>query len=345
MGRIPLQKLFVAVALILLTPSTFGQRVPPKESSAPTIQSSSTLVLVPTLVTAPEGDLVRSLQASDFQLTDNGIDQKVSLENVERQPLSVVVLMQIGGAGSRQFAYYAKLETMLDYMMGSSAHRVALVAFDSQPEFLWDFTSKIEDLNDGFTHPEPGDKGAAIFDAVDYGIGLLKQQPASSRRILILLSQPQDVGSRTHSDEVVQRLGENNITIYSVIFSPEKTWLKDQFTKPRHENPLYQISPNYPLLLHTFDLGTPLGVAIKALQTNAASEIATMSGGESVTFDNQHDLEEQLGVLANHIPSRYALSFKPSREESGFHAIQVRIPTHPELHIAARTIYWSAPKQ
>jgi VWFA-related protein len=336
-----LRKRFVIAVLLLSASSAFGQIVPAQSHPA-TIRTTSTLVLVPTLVSAPAGDVIQSLRASDFNVTDNGVPQKVLLENTERQPLSVVVLMQTGGAASRQFPSYANLGTMLDYMMGSSAHRIALVTFDSQPNAIWDFTSSVKDLEDGFTHPIPGDDGGAIFDAVNYGIDLLKQQPPASRRILILFSQTHDDGSKANAEDVVHRLGENNVTIYSVAFSTEKTWLKDQFTKPRHENAPYQMGPNLSPLLHTFDYGTPLKVALSAMRDNAASEIAAMSGGEFVEFGSQRDLEQQLGILANHIPNRYTLSFRPTSHDAGFHTIEVRIPAHPELQIAARTSYWSA---
>jgi VWFA-related protein len=306
----------------------------------PTIESTTNLVLVPTLVRSPAGDLIDTLQARDFRLTDNGVEQQVTLEQLERQPLAVVVLMQTGGAASRQFGSYAKLATMLDFMMGSSAHRVALLTFDSQPEVITDFTANIDNLKDELSHPQPGDSGAAILDAMSAGIEQLKQQPVRRRRILILFSQPQDDGSSAHVEDVVRQLGENNITLYSVTFSPEKTWLKDQFTKPRHENAPYQLSPNQPLVLHTFDLGTPLGVAIKAMRSNAASTIASLSGGESVAFGGQRDLERQLSVLANHIPNRYMLSFRPTSNQAGFHALEVHVVGHPELQVAARTSYW-----
>ncbi len=331
-------------ALMLMAIPCLAQSIPSeRENRQPDITSTSTLVIVPTLVRSPMGELVTNLGASDFRLTDNGVEQKVSIEEVERQPLAVVVLLQTGGAAPRQFQNYRGVDTMLNYMMGNSQHRIAVVTFDSQPEEIWDFTSNVDDLKDAFTSPGNGDGGAAIVDAVDYGIDLLKQQPASARRIILLFSQPQDDGSKAHAADVVRRLGESNTTIYSITFSPEKTWLKDQFTKPRHGNPPYQLSPNLPPLLFTFDLGTPLGVALKAMREDTAAEVADLSGGEHVRFDDKRDLEHQLSVLANHIPNRYTLSFRPSSNAPGLHTLKVQVVHQSiSLDIAARTSYWSA---
>lgn len=334
--------LYLAPLLLMSSPGLSQSTPVELQNSQPAITSTSTLVIVPTLVLSRTGELVTNLAASDFRLTDNGVEQKVSIEEVERQPLAVVVLLQTGGAGPRQFQNYRGVDTMLDAMMGSSQHQVAVVTFDSQPEDIWDFTRNVDDLKDAFTSPGNGDGKAAIVDAVDYGIDLLQQQPASARRILLLFSQPQDDGSKAHVADVVRRLGESNTTIYSITFSPEKTWLKDQFTKPRHENPPYQLSPNLPPLLHTFDLGTPLGVALKAMREDTAAEVADLSGGEHVRFDDKRSLEQQLSILANHIPNRYTLSFRPSSNDPGLHAIKVQVVHQPvPLDVAARSSYWS----
>jgi hypothetical protein len=97
---------------VLCGPCVRAQTEPPKAPSTLTV--TSTLVVVPTLVRSPDGNLLHTLSAQDFKLLDNGIEQSISIEESERQPVAIVVLLQIGGAGSRQFASYAKLPTMLD---------------------------------------------------------------------------------------------------------------------------------------------------------------------------------------------------------------------------------------
>jgi VWFA-related protein len=343
-SRRPLTLEACVLTLALVLPATAFPQSPASADvpAAPSITTTSTLVIVPALVRDSSGQLLHALHASDFQLTDNGVPQHVSLEDIEHQPLSVVVLLQTGGAAQRQFASYAKLGTMLTYIVGDSPHHVALVTFDSQPEYLWDFTKNIADLEDGFTQPDPGDGGAAILDAVNQGIDLLKQQPPEARRILIVVSQAHDEGSRARAEDIVRSLGENNITIECFTFSPEKAWLKDQFTKPRHENAPYQMSPDHPPIMGTFDIGTPLGMALKAMRTDTSANLARLSGGESLPFGSQTGLEQQFALLANHLASSYTLSFSPSSKQPGFHSLQLRISGQPRLQISARNSYWAA---
>ena len=85
------------------------------------------------------------------------------------------------------------------------------------------------------------DSKAAILDAIGYGIDILTIQPADRRRILILFSETHDDGSRAHAEEIIKRLGSENITIESFTFSPEKTWHKDQLAGDRRMNKSYQI--------------------------------------------------------------------------------------------------------
>lgn len=315
-----------------------AQTAPP----TPTITTSAELVLVPALVRAPSGDRRIALHASDFLLTDNGEPQSVRLEDAGKQPLAILVLLQTGASGSRHFADYRKLGTMLGGLAAGVPHAIAMVTFDSRPEDQWDFTQYVDDLEDGFVHPGGGDSKAAVLDAVSYGIDLLRKQPPNYRRVLLLISQTRDEGSTTHPEEVVKRLGENNITIECLSFSPEKDWLKDQFTQARQENKPYQYGPNGPLLLHTFNLGKPLGVALSALKENTSATLAAMSGGETLPFATRPELEQQLAALTNDLAAAFTLSFRPTAKQPGFHALQLHVAAHPDLQISARTGYWVA---
>ncbi len=236
----------VLLAALLLGPTLLLcaqilSQVPP-----PPLQARSTLVLVPTLVRQKSGELLYTLSAQDFTLTDDGIPQKLLLEqDTGRDPLSLVVVLEIGGAGAREFDKLGALAPMIDSVAGSVPHRMAVVAFDSQPSLIQDFTAdpdttaaSILSLTPGCTRqhhmddctaPNPvhniglGDNGAAILDALGFSVDLLRHQPTGSRRAILLISETLDRGSHLSLEEAVRDLSETNTAIYTVAFSTAKS--------------------------------------------------------------------------------------------------------------------------
>src|ERR1700733_11559930 len=112
--------------------------------STPVLRRGATLVLVPTLIKTSRGEPVFGLTANDFILTDDGIEQKISLEeNTDSQPLALVIVVQTGGGGGRRLDSYRSLGPLLDAVVGGVPHRVAVVAFDSEPHIQADFTPEL----------------------------------------------------------------------------------------------------------------------------------------------------------------------------------------------------------
>src|SRR5260370_23837312 len=161
-----------------------------------TIRTTTTLVVVPTLVQTPGKELVFSLKADDFILTDNGVPQKVTLEEETNRPLSLVVLMQTGGIARGQFESYANLDTMLAGILGKAPNMVSIVNFDSRVEAASPFTWDIGEGRDAINHPDQGDRGAAILGRMSFGLDLVNQKPPVNRRALRLISQEHDSDSK-----------------------------------------------------------------------------------------------------------------------------------------------------
>ena len=305
-----------------------------------TLRTTTTLVVVPTLVETTDKQAVFSLKAEDFVLMDNGVPQKVTLEEETKRPLSLVVLMQTGGVARGQFASYAGLETMLASLLGGAPNVVSIVNFDSRPEAASPFTSDVAQWTDAIDKPDQGDSGAAIYDGVAFALELLKKRPVSDRRAILLISQEHDDGSKTTMKDVVRDLGETNTAIYSVTFSGEKTKAKLAFKEPAHLNPLIDVGGG-PTQGYA-KLDEPLRLIFGGMLKNVSAEMASLSGGEAMSFDGQGELEQDLNVLNNHIRNSYILSFSPTSTEPGLHAIRVSLPRHPELVVSARTSYWAA---
>jgi VWFA-related protein len=314
-----------------------------------TLHTTTTLVVVPTLVQTTDKASAFSLTAEDFVVTDNGVPQKVMLEEATKRPLSLVVLMQTGGVARGQFPSYQHLETMLASLLGGAPNQVSIVNFDSRPEAASPFTSDIAQWTEAINKPDQGDSGAAIFDAIAFGLELLKKQPVSSRRAILLISQEHDDGSKTSMKEIVRDLGETNTAIYSVTFSAEKATVKQDLRAP-HLNPPISIVPsdgtvkayNDPArpMQGYFDLDAPLRLIFGAMQKNLSAEVASLSGGEAFSFGDRVELEQDMNILNNHLRNSYILSFTPTSKELGMHTLRVSLPHHPEMIVSARSSYW-----
>src|SRR5277367_2644790 len=297
-----------------------------------TLHTTTTLVVVPTLVETPGKEVAFSLTAEDFILTDNGVLQKVMLEEETKRPLSLVVLMQTGGVARGQFASYTNLETMLASLLGSVPNKVSIVNFDSRPEAASPFTSNVAQWSEAINKPDRGDSGAAIFDGISYALDLLKKEPAGNRRAILLISQEHDDGSKRPMKEIVRDLGETNTAIYSVTFSAQKTEAKLDFKYPHLNPPIAVIAsdgtykpyndPARPTQGY-FNLGAPLRLIFGAMQKNLSAEVADLSGGESMSFDDRSELESDINVLSNHVRNSYLLSFTPTSAEPGLHTLTV----------------------
>jgi VWFA-related protein len=298
--------------------------------SAPTFRVNSTVVLVPTLVTMPSGDIVYTLKADDFIVEDNGVSQKIqSDEDFDQEPVSVIVAIQKGRTSLIQFKKFSKIGPLLDLFLGQGHGEAAIVTFDSQQELLTDFTNNTDVISSDLQKLQPGDNGAAILDTVGYCIDLLEQQPRNRRRVLLLISESRDHGSRhVNSQQLIERLGTSNTLVLSVTYSASKAELMNDLKGDKGVGT-------------TMNFMTPLKMAIAAVRKNVAKEIAVMSGGEYAPFTKENAFQNQIAELSKHARNRYLLTFQPTDRSPGLHTLRVRLKEDYGARVIARTGYWA----
>ena len=343
------------------------QTAPPNPNQPTILTVRTTLVEVPVLVRTKSGQVVFALTADDFAISDDGVPQKIRLEqDTDRQPLALAVVVETGGAGARHLADYQALDAVLDALVGNVEHRVALIGFDSEPHLLQAFTHNTADVSERLSRLNPGNEGAAILDAVAKAVEQLKAQPPRFRRAILLLSETRDQSSRTTMNEALRMISDANITMYSFGFSSTGLAVEreaSKFNRPDEPGPAhgcfsrdgtdpvgmaeYHGHYSKQVLDCISDLAPPLRFATMAwiaaaggLRKNTAESIAGLTGGEFSHFHNAKDLKAGLVRMANDVPNAYVLSFRPSSLTPGLHALKVDLKNRPGLLIRARTQYW-----
>ncbi|MFZ1941767.1 MAG: VWA domain-containing protein [Terracidiphilus sp.] len=313
------------------------QRLPPAEPPAmptdqgqnPSLRVTTTEVLVPTLVEKKGGGILYGLKQGDFVLEDNGVPQKIRVqEELDTAPVALVVAVEEGGMSALEFDKLAKLGPLLDVFLSDPRSRVALVGFDSTQHLIEDFTHEGEKVNQDLAHLEPGDGGAAILDTVGYSVSLLQDEPKEFRRVLLLISEERDHGSKHNKPvDLIKLIGESDVLVLSVSFSPFAAELAHDAT----DNGEYR----------TLNMVGALVAALQALKKNLSKEIAQESGGEYATFFTDKKFEARVVSAARDARNRYLITFSPTDPTPGLHTIKVRTAQDYGARIVARANYWA----
>lgn len=313
-----------------------NQTQPPREFPAdpnmgmPTFHVSTTVVVVPTLVEKRNGEVLFGLKPSDFAVFDNGIQQKIHVDDdLDTQPVSLVVCVERGRDAPMEFDKIGKLGPLLEEFIGDGHGEVALVAFDSRPVWVEPFTNNPDSIEKDLRQMPGGDGGAAILDAVGYSVNLLEQQPPDHRRVLLLISESRDHGSHRFTiPQLVERIGTSNTLVQSLVFSPSKAEIID-WARGNTDGGT------------ELNLLAPLMMAVNGMRRNTPKALAALSGGEYDPFTRDKGFQNRVLEAGGHARNRYILSFRPTDLTPGLHTIQVKLTQDYGAHVIARNSYWA----
>lgn len=296
-----------------------------------TLHTQSNVVLVPALVKNPQGEIVYGLHAQDFIIDDDGTEQSVRLDEVpESQPISILVAIQTGRRASYEFPRIRGLSSILEPVVTQGHARIGVVEFDSQVHPIHDFTSNPDRIAQDLNALQAGDGGAAILDAVDASIKLLEKAPNERERVLLLISETRDHGSQAKIDDVVAEIGQRNVLVYALAFSPALSNILDTGR-----------GNNKAEMHNGVDFLDLMNRARQAMRKNVPSAIASMTGGEYDQFATGRKFETRVNDFTNHLHSRYLLSIQPANPRPGLHQIRVRLREPGSATVLARTSYWA----
>ncbi len=154
-----------------------------------------------------------------------------------------------------------------------------------------------------------------------------KTRPRTIRRVLLLVSEKRDHGSKhTKAEQLVKKIGRSDVLVLSVSFSPSRAEFLHDLKDSGDERTLNPFST--------------LAMIVQAFKKNVAKEVAAMSGGEFTRFTGDKAFEQRVADAAKHARNRYLLTFSPSDPTPGLHTIRVKTVQDYGARIVARANYW-----
>ena len=205
---------------------------------------SVALVNTPVTVRDSKGQMINTLDAKDFRVTDNGVPQHILHFDMGGDPLSLVVLVETSSRIDPILPQIRKSGIVITQTVMGATGEAAVIGFNDSVDKLQEFTANADKIEKTFTDLQAGTSGSKLYDAMAVGVEMLSGQPQPTadkpgrRRVMLILSEATDVGSGTQFGEVLRQAQLANVTIYSVGLSTTRAELQ---AAPRDTTP--QVTP------------------------------------------------------------------------------------------------------
>ena len=306
-----------------------------QESGDSTIRTNVPLVLAPVTVSDRKGNFIDGLTVDDFALTDDGIPQKLRLDTSDTvlAPVSLVVLIQSSGISTPEMARISRVGSLIKPLLIGEVGRAAVLSFDTETRVFQEFTGDSGKISAAFQNIDTRTiKDAKLIDAVAEAVKMLDTRPPNSRRILLILSESRDRGSKMKLADAVELAQRAGVVIYPETYSAQASAIT---SKPENNPPMPAPAGA------NVDIGAALEEFGRLGKSNAADALARATGGRHLGFLTQQSLEKVLERTGEEIHSQYLLSFVPMQtKNTGFHVIKVAVKSHPEAEVRVRPGYW-----
>jgi VWFA-related protein len=342
--------------------------VPVQQPPQNEIKVQVALVTTPVTVRDSRGVMVHDLEANNFQVTDNGIAQKISHFDLGGDPLSLVILVESSSRIEPLMPEMRKTGILFTQTVMGPTGEAAVVGFNDSVDKLQDFTSHADTVESTIANLTAGTSGSKLYDAMAVGVEMLSSRPQGTRenpgrrRVLLILSEAVDEGSEKTLGEVLRQAELANVTIYGVGLSTTRAELRAKPKTPERPNlPVGTLPPppgvpDTPTLEDNRYAGVDLlSAAIWAVEHihdqvkgNSLEVAAAATGGASLSTFKDRSIEKAIDEIGGELHSQYTLSYTPTdADATGYHEIKVSVirSNAKNLKIRARPGYYLAPPE
>lgn len=293
-----------------------GQNPP---SDAPfTLSVNTRLVQVPVSVTSKDGTLVDKLPQSVFQISEDKVQQDITLFKHEDIPLSLGLVIDNSGSmhTKRQRVNLAALSFVKE---SNPDDETFIVDFDDEARLSQEFTGSMAKLVDALSDIDTRNE-TAMYDAVYLSLDYLKKGTRDKKVLLVITD------------------GEDNKSKYGL--NPLLTHIKES-----KDVIIYAIG----LLEENDDRGGLFGKSPSKKAKDDLTKIAELTGGEAYF---PKSVEEVAGIckrIARDLRNQYTLGYSPknTKNDGGYRTIIVTVnpPSGTSKPIVRAKPGYTAPAQ
>jgi VWFA-related protein len=363
--RLLTKPVLFTVALVA-TAAAFAQSPqgpPPPAPGAAQQQGPATIpinvinVWTPVTVQDSSGEFVLSLAQRDFHVYDNGVEQTIEGFDVAGVPISAALIFETSSKMAVYLPEIQKTGILFTQAVLGTSGEAAILGYNDTVDQLQGFTQDHDKIEKVISRMQSSTSGTHLYDALSQAVGMLRNQSAERRRVIIVLSDGSDGGSEQPLGQVLREAQVANITIYTIGLSPTAAQLRGQpksGAPPSSIPPGIDAGPHIPGTAPGADQGTyqsgnvnllnlaQLAVkeATKPIRKQSLEIAAVASGGLYQSAVKDRSVETAIDQIGAELNGQYILTYQPSGSTVfGYHTIVVKIDV-PDLKIRTRPGYF-----
>ena len=196
----------------------------PQRQKGP-IRVQTDLVSILASVTDAKGEPVIGLDQSAFQLSEEGIAQKiVRFEPQTNRPLDLALMVDASGSTAIELKIERDAATHFIEEVVRPDDRLAVFSFAADVVQLSNFSADLKQLDAAVRRVDTSvDMGTSLYDAVVLGSQSVRRQGAERRRALVIITDAGETTSVSKFEDARRAAISSNILLYTVVVRPMKS--------------------------------------------------------------------------------------------------------------------------
>ena len=277
----------------------------PKSASTDTddfrLKIETELVVLNVAVLDKNGKPVVDLAQSDFQVFENGVQQKLKIFKREDIPVSMGII--VDNSGSMRDKRRGVNAAALKFVRTSNPRdEVFIVNFNDESFLDADFTDDLKLLEEGLEKIDSRG-GTALYDALEMSLKYLNERATRDKKVLLIVTDGEDNASRITLEQVVKSVHQSEALIYTVGLLSDES-------------------------------GHALRRAKRALEA-----FSKASGGTAFFPKNPAEVDSIATEISNDVRNQFVLAYTPSNtaHDGSFRKLEVRVNSKKYGKLAVRT--------
>ena len=314
---------------------------PPINAEDEVIKVDTNLVTMPVSVLDRDGRFISGLTQKDFQIFENGVQQKVEYFQSVEQPFTVVLLIDVSPSTRYQIDEIQNAAISFVNQLRPS-DMVMVISFDDQIHILTNPTNDRYQLRNAIRQTEFGD-GTSLYEAVDHSLNR-EMRRIEGRKAIVLFTDGVDTTSRRADFESTVRDAEETDTlIYPIRYNTQQGGNAGWGGGNRRrrggvfDDLLGQILMGGNIRMTG---GSGQSPAEYARGKQYLSLLAQNSGGREFEADTLGNLEAAFAGIAEELRRQYSLGYSPDNPGQPGERKQIKIRVmRPDVVVRAKNSY------